>query len=84
MIKNMKKLLIITLACIAFSASGQTNYFKFSTFYVAANGGTSVSDVDVYSVANGLETSTIRTPYDYNLSMKIHGLTELVLVKYLV
>ena len=24
--------------------------FKFSTFYVAANGGTSISDVDVYSV----------------------------------
>ena len=31
--------------------------FKFATFYGAINGGTSLSNQDVYSVANGLETS---------------------------
>ena len=72
----MKKLITIIAMCIAFSANAQNKYFKFSTFYVAANGGTSVSDVDVYSVANGLETSTIRTPYDYNLSMGIRKIAR--------
>ena len=32
---------------------------KFSTFYGAVNGGTSLSDVDVFSVDNGLSTQTI-------------------------
>jgi len=79
----MKKLLIIIAVCIAFSANAQFDYkefckktFKFSTFYVAANGGTSVSDVDVYSVTNGLETSIVRTPYDYNLSMGIRKIAR--------
>ena len=46
--------------------------FKFSTFYVATNGGTSLSDQDVYSV-NGskLDYDTILTPYDYSLTMGI-------------
>ena len=41
--------------------------FKFSTFYGAVNGGNSISDVDVFSVTNGLETTTIETPFDYQL-----------------
>ena len=72
----MKKLLIILAACIAISANAQNKYFKFSTFYVAANGGTSISDVDIYSVTNGLETSTIKTPFDYNLSMGIRKIAR--------
>ena len=40
--------------------------FKFSTFYVATNGGTSLSDQDVYSVDGSmLDYDTILTPYDY-------------------
>ena len=50
--------------------------FKFSTFYVAANGGTSLSDVDVYSVTNGLETSTIKTPYDYNFTFGVRKIAR--------
>ena len=42
---------------------------KFSTFYAAVNGGTSLSDVDVFSVNNGLSTQTIATPYDYNFTI---------------
>ena len=46
--------------------------FKFSTFYVAANGGTSLSDEDVYSVEGStLIYDTIFTPYDYSLTMGI-------------
>ena len=60
----MNKLIFILLI-ISFSTKAQINkYLKFSTFYVAANGGTSISDVDVYSIQEGLQTSTIQTPYD--------------------
>ena len=61
----MKKLLIIFL-CLSTVVEAQNlkKYFKFSTFYAAASGGTSLSDVDVFSVTNGLETSTIQTPFD--------------------
>ena len=37
-------------------------YFKFATFYAAANGGNSISDIDVFSVTNGLETVTELPP----------------------
>ena len=46
--------------------------FKFSTFYVATNGGTSLSDQDIYSVdGSSLDYDTILTPYDYSLTMGI-------------
>ena len=46
--------------------------FKFSTFYIAANGGTSLSDEDIYSVdGSKLVYDTLFTPYDYSLSMGI-------------
>ena len=45
---------------------------KFSTFYVAANGGTSLANQDVYSLdGSKLMYDTIITPYDYSLSMGI-------------
>ena len=45
--------------------------FKFSTFYCAVNGSNSVSDVDVFSVTNGLETQTIETPFDYSIKLGV-------------
>ena len=51
-------------------------YFKFSTFYGAVNGGTSVSDVDVFSVTDGLTTTTIQTPYDYNLTLGVRKIAR--------
>ena len=39
-------------------------FTKFATIYGAINGGTSLSDRDVFSVTNGLQTSTVETPYD--------------------
>ena len=50
--------------------------FKFSTFYAAASGGTSISDVDVYSVSSGLETFTVQTPFDYNLAFGIRKIAR--------
>ena len=73
----MKKLIILFLLISNITlAQDLKKLFKFSTFYAAANGGTSVSDVDVFSVTNGLETSTVKTPYDYNLSLGIRKIAR--------
>ena len=74
----MRKLLIIFLfiSSIANAQVDLGKYFKFSTFYVGVNGGTSISDVDVYSVSNGLETSTIQTPFDYNIAFGIRKIAR--------
>jgi hypothetical protein len=72
----MNKLVYILLL-FSFSTNAQINkYLKFSTFYVAANGGTSISDVDVYSIQNGLQTNTVKTPFDYNLSLGIRKIAR--------
>ena len=52
------------------------NLLKFSTFYAAINGGTSLSDVDVFSVGNGLSTQTISTPYDYNFTVGLRKIAR--------
>ena len=77
--KKLIILLIILSSCATPKKCCSQNFkkiFKFSTFYAAANGGTSISDVDVFSVANGLETVTVETPYDYNLSLGIRKIAR--------
>ena len=73
-------LLIILSACSTpKECCGQTDfkkYFKYSTFYAAVNGGNSLSDVDVYSVTNGLQTSTVVTPFDYNFAIGIRKIAR--------
>ena len=50
--------LMIFMFLIGTSVKAQSlkKTFKFSTFYAAVNGGTSLSDVEVFSVGNGLST----------------------------
>ena len=50
--------------------------FKFATFYGAVNGGNSVSDVDVFSITNGLETQTIKTPFDYSITFGVRKIAR--------
>ena len=68
----MKKLLFILLAFpLLLNAQEESKIdkfkqftkktFKFSTFYGAVNGGNSISDVDIYSVTNGLQTQTVQS-----------------------
>ena len=67
-------LFVIVFWLLVTSAFGQgfKKAIKFSTFYVAANGGTSLSDEDIYSVDNStLVYDTVFTPYDYSLTMGI-------------
>ena len=71
--------LLLFLPLFTFSQDQQIDLkklFKFSTFYGAVNGGTSVSDVNVYSVDNGLETTTIETPYDYSISLGVRRIAR--------
>ena len=71
----MRKLLVLLLLLPLLSFS-QSKLIKFSTFYAAVNGGTSISDVETFSVENGLETSIIQTPYDYNITLGIRKIAR--------
>ena len=81
----MKKLLIILciLPSLMFGQSEKKSklnlkkVFKYATFYGAVNGGNSVSDVDIYSVTNGLQTSTIETPFDYSITLGVRKIARL-------
>ena len=52
------------------------NQLKFSTIYGAVNGGTSISDVKTFSIMDGLQTSTIETPYDYSVTIGIRKIAR--------
>ena len=75
----MKKILIFVLVLCSLNVSSQDlkKIFKFSTFYGAVNGGTSLSDVDVYSVTKGLETNTIETPFDYSIIFGVRKIARM-------
>ena len=82
----MKKLLTLILVVILTACAapkkccGQFDIkkaFKFSTFYASVNGGTSISDVDVFSVNTGvLQQDVVETPYDYNLSLGVRKIAR--------
>ena len=69
----LKIFIFLFLASFANTVDAQLKkVLKFSTFYVAANGGTSLANQDVYSLdGSKLMYDTIITPYDYSLSMGI-------------
>jgi len=75
----MKKLLFLVLMLTTLCAPAQDlkKIFKFATFYGAVNGGTSLSNVDVYSVTDGLTTTTIETPFDYSLALGVRKIARL-------
>tara|TARA_R100001460_G_scaffold73827_1_gene114758 strand:+ start:4675 stop:5754 length:1080 start_codon:yes stop_codon:yes gene_type:complete len=78
----VKKLIILLLllpslvVCQTFKKEDLEDLLKFSTFYAAVNGGTSLSDVDIFSVDNGLSTQTISTPYDYNFTIGLRKIAR--------
>jgi hypothetical protein len=82
----MRKLLALLLI-IPFLSFGQTEkvdykkeikkVFKYATFYGAVNGGNSISDVDIYSITNGLETQTVVTPFDYSVTFGIRKIARM-------
>ena len=76
----MKKILILFFILFSLNLYSQNELkkiFKFSTFYASANGGTSLSNVDVYSVTDGLTTTTIETPFDYSLALGVRKIARM-------
>ena len=78
----MKKILLILLL-IPFTVLSQDDLkskvkktFKFATFYGAINGGNSISDVDIYSVTDGLQTTTVSTPFDYSIALGVRKIAR--------
>ena len=73
----MKKILILLLLPLfSYSQLDLQKTFKFSTFYGAINGGTSVSDIETFSVTDGLGITTTQTPYDYNVTLGIRKIAR--------
>jgi len=74
----MRKLLLYIFLILTTIVNAQNlkNQFKFSTFYGAINGGTSVSDIDVFSITEGLTTTTVQTPYDYNVTLGVRKIAR--------
>jgi len=79
----MNKLIVLLLTLLVSCAAPKDccaqdfkKYFKFATFYGAASGGTSISDVETFSVTNGLETSTVKTPFDYNVAFGVRKIAR--------
>ncbi len=73
------KRLILLLFLIPIFCFGQIDLkktFKFSTFYGAVNGGTSISDIETFSVIDGLGVETIQTPFDYNITLGLRKIAR--------
>ena len=73
----MKKLLVL-LFCLPLLVNSQNlkEIFKFGTVYGAVNGGTSLSDEDIYSVTNGLQSAVNETPYDYSILFGVRKMKQ--------
>jgi hypothetical protein len=73
----MKKLLVL-LFCLPLLVISQNliEIFIFVTVYGAVNGGTSLSDEDIYSVTNGLQSSVNETPYDYSILFGVRKMKQ--------
>ena len=75
MIRNLI-IFILLIANICTAQIDLQRHLKYSTFYAAINGGTSLSDVEVFSVDNGLSTQVISTPYDYNFTIGLRKIAR--------
>ena len=73
----MKKILVLLLLPLfSYSQIDLQKTFKFSTFYGAVNGGTSISDIETFSVTDGLGVITVQTPYDYNITLGLRKIAR--------
>ena len=60
------------LMAAAKGCNAQSKILKYSTFYAAVNGGTSLSDNQTWSITSGqLQENIIETPFDYTFSIGI-------------
>jgi hypothetical protein len=67
---------LFLLASCTVNAQTLKKTFKFATFYTAFSGGNSISDNNIYSVSNGLQTDVISTPFDYSLTAGVRKIAR--------
>ena len=74
----MRYIATLLLLLVSASASGQAvkKALKFATFYTAFSGGNSISDQEVFSVGNGLQTDVLKTPFDYSFTAGIRKIAR--------
>ena len=77
----MKRIIALVLICMPLLGVGQSDFYRDvlrrSTFYAAVNGGNSVSDQDVFSVATGpLTTEVLETPFDYSFTLGVRKIAR--------
>ena len=74
----MRYIATLLLLLVSASTSGQAvkKALKFATFYTAFSGGNSISDQEVFSVGNGLQTEVLKTPFDYSLTAGIRKIAR--------
>jgi hypothetical protein len=80
----MRNIFLLILTLFTLNVSAQVEWkptFKkitqFATFYGAINGGTSLSNRDVFSVTHGLQISTVETPYDYSVIFGVRKIARM-------
>ena len=74
----MRYIATLLLLLVSASASGQAvkKALKFATFYTAFSGGNSISDQEVFSVGNGLQTDVLKTPFDYSFTAGVRKIAR--------
>ena len=74
----MKQIIALILILLSFGCQGQTfkKALKFATFYTAFSGGNSLSDSEVFSLNNGLQTDITKTPFDYSFTAGIRKIAR--------
>ena len=74
----MRYIATLLLLLVSASVSGQAvkKALKFATFYTAFSGGNSISDQEVFSVGNGLQTDVLKTPFDYSFTAGVRKIAR--------
>ena len=74
----MRYIATVILLALSFGSSAQSlkKAFKFATFYTAFSGGNSLSDREVFSVSNGLQTDIVETPFDYSFTAGVRKIAR--------
>jgi|TARA_R100000084_G_scaffold78672_1_gene35910 hypothetical protein len=74
----MKQIIAIALSLTCLQCEAQTikKALKFATFYTAFSGGNSLSDDEVFSIDNGLQTGIVKTPFDYSFTAGIRKIAR--------
>lgn len=67
---------VLTALSVQAHAQFLEKAFKYATFYTAVGGGNSLAAQEVFSVTGGLQTTIIKTPFDYSLTAGVRKIAR--------